>query len=473
MELKNYVEKVMNDYHVAGMSVAVIKDGQLVSAEGFGLRNVEENLPMTKDTVLPIGSTTKSFTAIALSMLVDEGKLSWDEPVKTYIPWLELADEYVTNNVTARDLMCHRTGLPRWDMQVAFGTMDDWKEQVKSFKYLQPNQAFRTKLQYSNQMVALAGHLVEALTDISYEEFVRERIFKPLGMTRSNFEVDSLAGYGDFSKGYVFTGENYMEPPYLHLGALNPAGGIVSTAVDMAQYMLFQLGDGTWNGERLVSEANMKEMHTHQMIGSPYFWEFDEVQSAEYGFGWMTDIYRGTKMLSHGGNTNGFSSQLALVPSQNYGIVALSNATSSFSVEALSNYAIDEDMGITEIPDWSAKYQEIFNKMMGEMMEGLQKRAAAKTPDTTPSCPVSDYAGNYVHPGFGTITLAEADGALNGTWNGNPVMFVHYQYDEYDMVLPTMGAQLPAAFVVEDGKIQGVKISLEEAPGINPVLFAR
>ncbi len=322
-------------------------------------------------------------------------------------------------------------------------------------------------------MVALAGHLVEALTDVSYEEFVRERIFKPLGMTRSNFEVDSLAGYGDFSKGYVFTGENYMEPPYLHLGALNPAGGIVSTAVDMAQYMLFQLGDGTWNGERLVSEANMKEMHTHQMIGSPYFWEFDEVQSAEYGFGWMTDIYRGTKMLSHGGNTNGFSSQLALVPSQNYGIVALSNATSSFSVEALSNYAIDEDMGITEIPDWSAKYQEIFNKMMGEMMEGLQKRAAAKAPGTTPSCPVTDYAGDYVHLGFGTITLTEADGALNGIWNGNPVMFVHYQYDEYDMVLPAMGAQLPAIFVVENGKIQGVKISMEEAPGIDPVFFAR
>ena len=473
MKLQNYIEKVMNDYHVAGMSVAVVKDGQVVSADGYGLRSTAENLPVTKDTVFAIGSTTKSFTAIALSMLVDEGKLSWDEPVKTYIPWLELSDEYITDHVTARDLMCHRTGLPRYDMQVAFGALDDWKEQVKTFKYLQANQPFRTKLQYSNQMVALAGHLVEALTDIPYEDFIRERIFKPLGMTRTDFEVDCMESYGDYSKGYVFTGEGFMEPPYLHLGALNPAGGIVSTAVDMAQYMLFQLGDGTWNKERLVSEANMKEMHTHQMIGSPYFWEFDEVQSAEYGFGWMTDIYRGTKMLSHGGNTNGYSSQLALVPSQNYGIVILSNATSSFSVEALSNYAVDEDMGIEEIPDWSAKYQVIFNKMMGDMIEGMQKRAAAKTPDTTTTNDVADYAGSYTHPGFGTITLTESNGALSGTWNGSPAIFNHYQYDEFDMVLPAMGAQLPASFVLEEGKITGVNVQVEEAPGIDPLFFAK
>lgn len=474
MNAKNYVEKLMKDYNVAGMSVAVVKDGKVLTAEGFGLRNVESKLPMTENTVLPIGSTTKSFTALALSMLVDEGKLCWDEPVKTYIPWLELSDPYLTEHVTTRDLLCHRTGIPRYDMQTAFGTMDDWKKQIQTFKYLQTNQPFRTKLQYSNQMVALAGHLIDVLTDFTYEDFIRERIFHPLGMTHSDFEVEALDKYEDHSKGYVFAGETHMEPPYLHLGAFNPAGGIVSNAVDMANYMMFQLGDGTWQGKRLVSEENMKEMHTHQMIGSPYFWEFEEVACAEYGFGWMTDIYRGLNMLSHGGNTNGFSSQLALVPSQQYGIVALSNATSSFSVEALSNYLIDEDLGIEEIPDWSARYHEIFDKMMGDAVAEIQKRAESKIPDTVPTKPIEAYAGIYEHPGFGTITLAVADGALAGDWNGNPTMFSHYQFDEFDMVLPAMGAQLPAEFTFDaNGAVEGIKVALEAAPGIRPDLFKK
>lgn len=473
MSVKQYVEKVMQDYAVPGMSVAVVKAGKVESVEGYGVRNIETQAPMTKDTVLPIGSTTKSFTAVALSMLVDEGKLSWDEPVKTYLPELKLSDKYLTDNVTTRDLLCHRTGIPRYDMQTAFYTLDDWKEQLKTFEYLQTCKPFRTKLQYSNQMVALAGHLVDVLTDLSYEDFIRERIFKPLGMTRSDFEVDALANYEDASKGYVFTGEAHVEPPYLHLGAFNPAGGIVSTAADMANYMLFQLGDGTFDGKRLVSEENMKEMHTHQMIGSPYFWDFEEVQCAEYGFGWMTDIYRGRKMWSHGGNTNGFSSQLALVPSQNYGIVALSNATSSFSVEALSNYAIDEDLGITDIPDWSSRYQEIFNKMMGEAMEGMQKRAEAKDPDAGLSLDLSAYAGTYTNPGFGTIELAVAEGALAGTFNGNPTMFNHYDHDEFDMLLPAMGAQLPATFRLEDGAVSGVSVVIEAEPGITPELFVK
>ena len=143
MQEINYVEKLMQDYHVAGMSVALIRHGEIAATRGYGLRDVEKQLPMTENTVMPIGSTTKSFTAIALSMLVDEGKLSWDEPVKTYIPWLKLATPELTDHVTARDLLCHRTGLPRYDMQVAFGAMDDKEAQIKSFQYLMPNKAFR------------------------------------------------------------------------------------------------------------------------------------------------------------------------------------------------------------------------------------------------------------------------------------------------------------------------------------------
>ena len=474
MQVANIAEKLREEYHMAGMSVAVVKDGEVVSADGYGLRNVADNLPMTKDTVLPVGSITKSFTALALGILADEGKLDWDEPVKTYIPWLKLSSQLLTDNVTTRDLLCHRTGVPRYDLQVAYDAKDDKEAMVQSLQYLETNAAFRTKLQYSNQMVSLAGYLVDVLSGTSYEEFVKERIFKPLGMDSTNFEIESLTEYEDVSKGYVFANDTFIEPPYMHLGAMTPAGGIVSTAADMAKYAIFQLGDGTVNGERLVSEANLKEMHTHQVIGSPYFWDFEEVQSAEYGFGWFVDIYRGKKMISHGGNTNGFSAQLTLLPEENFAVVALSNATSSFAVNAIGNILADEALGVEEIPDWSARYQEVFNNMMSGAMAGLQARAEAKIPDTTPTKPLEEYAGIYVHPGFGKMEFAMTEQGLAGTWNGLPAMLAHYHYDSFDLALPMLGQPVPAQFVIADnGSIEGIKVTIEAAPGIKPAFFAK
>ncbi len=473
MQLEQTIEKLRNDYHVAGMSVALIKDGQLVSAEGYGKRNVEEDLPMTKDTVMPIGSITKTFTSLALAMLADEGKLNWDEPVITYIPWLKLNNQVLTENVTARDLMCHRTGTPKYDLQAIYAATDDKEEMVRSLEYLQTTAAFRTRFQYSNQMVSLAGYLVDVLSGKTYEDFVRERIFAPLGMTSSNFEADSLTQYEDTSKGYVFANDTFIEPPYMHLGAFAPSGAIVSSVSDMAKFAMFQLGDGTWEGERLVSEAMLKEVHTHQMIGTPYFWEFEEIQCAEYGLGWFTDIYRGKKMINHGGNTNGFSAQMTLIPDEKFAVIALSNATSSFAVNALGHYAADEALGVEDIPDWSARFNEIFSNLMQGAMAGMQAKAEAKVPDTTPSKPLEEYAGKYVHPGFGTMEFALTEQGLAGTWNGLPAMLVHYNYDVFDLMLPVLGAAVPAEFVYEDGEIAGLSVMMEPTPGVKPEIFKR
>ena len=473
MQLEQTIAKLMEDYHVAGMSVALIKDGQVESVCGYGLRNVEEDLPMTGDTVMPIGSVTKTFTSLALAMLADEGKLDWDEPVKTYIPWLELHDQILTDNVTARDLMCHRTGTPKYDLQAIYAAPDDKKEMVRSLKYLQTSAAFRTTFQYSNQMVSLAGYLVDVLAGKPYEDFVRERIFAPLGMKSSDFEVASLGKYEKTSKGYVFANDMFIQPPAMHLGAFAPSGAIVSSAEDMAKFALFQLGDGTWEGERLVSEVMMQEMHKHQMIGTPYFWDFEETQCAEYGLGWFTDIYRGRKLINHGGNTNGFSAQMTLLPEDDFAIVALSNATSNFAVNALGHYAADEALGVADIPDWSARFNEVFTNLMSGAMAGMQARAEAKVPDTQPTRPLADYAGKYSHPGFGTMEFVMTEQGLSGIWNGLPAMLMHYNYDAFDLMLPVLGATVPAEFVLEDGEIKGLSVVMEGTPGIAPEFFAR
>ena len=471
MQLEQIVAKLREDYNVAGMSVALIKNGEIVSVEGYGVRDAAENLPMTKDTVMPIGSVTKTFTSLALAMLADEGKLDWDEPVRTYIPWLKLNNEMLTENVTARDLMCHRTGTPKYDLQAIYAAKDDKEEMVRSLEYLQTFAPFRTKFMYSNQMVSLAGYLVDVLSGKSYEDFVRERIFEPLGMTSSDFEIESLSKYEKASKGYVFANGMFIEPPYAHLGAFAPAGAIVSTAEDMAKFALFHLGDGSWNGERLVSEAMLNEVHSHQMIGTPYFWDFEETQCAEYGLGWFTDIYRGEKLINHGGNTNGFSAQMTLIPDEKFAVVALSNATSSFSVNALGHYAADDALGVEEIPDWSARFNKVFSDLMSGAMAGMQAKAEAKVPDTTTTGPIEEYAGTYTHPAFGKMEFALTDQGLAGTWNGLPAMLVHYNYDTFDLMLPVLGAAVPAEFVLEDGKIAGLSVVMEGTPGIKPEFF--
>ena len=473
MTTENMVQKLMADYNVAGMSVAIIRDGKLVSAEGYGLRDAGAQLPMTADTVMPIGSITKTFTALALGMLVDEGKLNWDAPVITYLPTLKLSSALLTENVTVRDLMCHRTGVPKYDLQAIYCVMEDGADMVRSLEYLETNAAFRTKLQYSNQMVSLAGYLIEVITGIPYKEFVRERIFEPLGMKSSDFEVESLSKYEKTSKGYVFANGTFIEPPYLHLGAFAPSGAIVSTASDMAKYALFHLNGGVVNGNRLISEENLREMHTPEVIGTPYFWNFEEFQSTEYGLGWFTDIYRGVKMIGHGGNTNGFSAQMTLLPAQNAAIVALSNATSSFSVNALGHIFADEALGVKDIPDWSGRFQEIFNNLMTGMMAGMQARAEAKIPNTTPALPFADYAGTYSHPGFGEMSFAMTEQGLAGTWNGLPAMLIHYNYDAFDLMLPVLGQAVPAQFVVDEGAIRGLEVTMEMAPGIKPALFEK
>ncbi len=473
MKAETMIEKLMKDYSVAGMSVAVIRDGRIVSTDGYGLRDVHQALPMTEDTVLPIGSITKTFTSLALGMLADEGRLDWDAPVITYLPSLKLYNDLLTQTVTVRDLMCHRTGVPKYDLQAIYCVKEDPAEMVRTLEYLEPAAALRTRFQYSNQMVSLAGYLVEVLSGQSYQAFVRERILKPLGMMSTDFEVSSLSKYEKTSRGYVFANDSFIEPPYMHLGAFAPSGAIVSTAVDMAKYALFHLGDGTWEGARLVSEENLRETHKPQVIGTPYFWEFEEFQSTEYGLGWFTDVYRGEKMINHGGNTNGFSAQMTLLPAKKFAVVLLSNATSSFSVNALGHIFTDEALGIEEIPDWSGRFREIFNNLMAGMMAGMKARAEAKVPGTTPTLQFEDYAGTYCHSGFGEMTFAMTEQGLAGTWNGLPATLLHYNYDAFDLMLPVLGQSVPAQFILDKGIICGLEVTMDPTPGVHPALFTK
>lgn len=468
----NKVEACINDmmkqWTLPGISIAMVKNGEVVNLNAFGKRSLKDDLPMETNTHLPIGSVTKSFTATAVSMLVEEGKLDWDTPVIQYVPWLKLQKEEVQNNATLRDLLSHNTGMAKYDAHAVFCTKDDRKEMIEDLQYLEFGTEFRSGVQYSNQMVMLAGYIVEVVSGMSWEEFVQERILNPLGMTNTTFKAEEIDQFDNYSFGYVFTGQDYMQTQFLPLRGVSPAGSICSTAEDMAKYVAFQMSDGMG----LVSKESLDMMHTKQANGTPYFWSFEEITDTNYGLGWFTDTYKGTKMVSHGGNTLGFSSLVTLLPEYDFGLALLTNGNSNFLIYPLTYMILDQIMNKEET-DWNAKFQETIGAIFAAMAQGQEAMMKAQVQGTTPSLSLVQLQGTYSHPAFGTLTLQENNNQLMGKLNNFDALLTHFNYDDFLLMLPLMGLTLPAKFIVEDNTLKALAIVFEPTPGINPVLFTK
>lgn len=457
------INELMEVWNVPGLALGIIRDGEVLFSKGYGKRNEKEE--MNDATVLPIGSATKSFTALVLASLVEEGKLSWDTPIKNYIPWLKLSDPIVTQKITVRDCLCHRTGLPSYDVHGVFCTKDDRKQMIHDLKYLEFNEDFRSKLQYSNQMVMLAGYVGEVVSGKSYEELVTTRILEPLGMNDTYLTIADMEKIDNRAKGYVFNGQENIELPYLSLKGIGPAGAINSTVKDMLKYLQFQLGDGS----PIVSKASMDEMHKAQMLGTPYFWQMAEIQESNYGLCWFVDCYRGKRMLSHGGNTLGFSALMTLLPEENLGIIVLTNSNSNFMIYDLTYRLLDEFLNIDE-QDWTIKMQQNLAPLMEGMMQSAKLKHENKLSQTHLSHPIENYSGTYNNPGFGSFQLKIENNQLVGTFNGYDLLLSHYHYDVYDVTLTLMGLSFLIKFETDfSGKISSLYAQLE--PTVQPIRF--
>lgn len=468
--LDNNAAELLSKWNLQGFSIGIVKDGKVLCTKGYGKRN--ETDPVDENTLMPIGSATKSFTALVLGMLVDEGKLCWDTPVKEYIPSLKLYDENVTQNVTLRDLLSHQTGVAAYDAQSIYPVPEVRSEIIPMLEYLRPEYEFRKGFRYSNQMVTLAGCVAEAVTGRSWEDLVKERILRPLGMENTLMSMKEMPEKENRSLGYIATPQGNLAQPYLDLKAVGPAGAIISSASDMVKYVCFQLGDGTWNGERLISRENLDEMHKTQVQGSPYLFALDEITETTYGLGWFTDLYRGQKMYSHGGNTLGFSALMTCLPSENLGVIVLSNGTTNFLPNAITYQILDDALGVEE-KDWTASINAVLGPLFAGMAAGMEAKAAARVPDTKPALQLNEYAGVYCSKGFGTITITCMDDQLSLMWDSYQGILTHYNYDVFDAAMFVYGVQAPLTFVVEEGNVIGFDMVVEPMPGIPPVRFEK
>ncbi len=470
--LSEVIEKGMETTNVPGLTIAIVKDGNIVYSEGFGYSDVENKIKMKPDTMLPIGSCSKTFTSTAAIMLQGEGKLDIDKPVREYIPEFELFDPIATQQATTRDLLCHRTGMPRHDhMWVNWKDLSR-KEVVKRLKYLPNNKPFRSIFQYQNHMFATVGYLIEAISGLKWEDFIIERIFKPLGIEEFDFNVKQDET-NKFAKLYTENekGEIKENPP-LVIDGLGPAGSINSTAIEMAKWVMFNLNGAKKDGKALIDEKVFPEVFNPNIPYQLLPFSVEGKINLGYGLGWFIDVFKGHKVIEHGGNVNGASALISMMPDKNIGLVILTNANSSSLPSAISYEIYDRFLGSIDKIDWVQCYYNNYKSLLETMKKMAFEIYTKKVEGKNPSHDLSEYAGDFSHGGYGdiNISISEDKSTLNFKLHDLDVDLKHLHYDIF--TYETMGLPFCVSFKTGlFGNIESLSINLE--PAIPPIEFVK
>jgi CubicO group peptidase (beta-lactamase class C family) len=473
--LDGFIAENLEKWQVPGVAVAIVRDGEVVLCEGYGTCNVEKEQKMNADTLLAIGSSSKAFTTMALGILVDDGKLDWDKPVREYLPTFRLQDPFASERMTPRDLVTHRSGLPRHDL-MWYNSEFTRQEIFDRLRYLAPNKDFRTYFQYQNLMYLTAGYLVGQLSEGSWEAFVQERIFAPLGMVNSNFSVEVSQQNPNCSLPYQKKDDEIEPIPFRNIDTVGPAGSINSNVVDMANWLVLHLGDGTFQGQRVISQSNLEQMHTPQMViqsmpGMDIYAKQPEIGHISYGMGWFIQHYRGHKMVHHGGNIDGFSAMVSFLPEQGIGAVVLSNLNSSQLPMVLCLNVFDRLLGMEQL-NWSERIKTEMDTLEQAMEASKEKSAEERKTDTAPSHPLGDYAGEYEHPAYGVLAVTQDGDQLVAHYNQMDFAMEHYHYDVFDLEYEQFEMVIKATFWLDvKGNVSQVSAPLE--PMVEPILFTR
>lgn len=470
--IEDFVRSVMQEWRVRGVALAVVKHNEVIYLQGFGQRDEARGLLVTKQTLFPIASCTKAFTTASMAILADQGKLDWDTPVREYIPSFKLYDPFATERATPRDLVAHRTGLPRHDLMWYHNLTATRQELFERLRYLEPTKDLRSFWQYQNGLYLAAGYLVEVLSGQSWEGFVQQHIFQPLEMKSSNFDiVQTSREADDFSHPYRELRDEVKEIPfYAAQAAIAPAGAIVSNVTEMSNWVLMHLNQGVYKDKRIISAPQVKQMHTPQMV-MPQMSQYPEEPYASYALGWRVKPYRGYPMVCHSGGIDGFRSLTTLFPREKIGIVVLSNM-GQLNIPEILTYSIFERLLNLDETSWSERFMKEHLSYKEAEKEGKAQSAAKRVVGSGPSHPLESYTGDFEHPGYGMLSVALEEGQLKGTFNGITIPIRHYHYDIFDFVWEIWNEELKASFLTNvKGDIDTLIVPFE--PTGNDIVFKR
>lgn len=470
-QLRELAGKAMDAWNIPGMAVGIVKDGELVFAEGYGYRNREDGLSVTPNTQFAIGSTTKAITALGVAMLVEDGLISWREPVISYLPDFRLYDEVATMRLNPIDLLTHRSGLPRHDF-AWYGSDRSRQELYQALRHLENSRDIRTEFQYQNLMYMAAGILIESVSGKSWEDFSAERIFKPLGMGNSNFSVNDMAKAADFSHPYLYSDGEINRIPFRNIDAIGPAGSVNSSVNDMSKWLKFLLNKGKADGKTIVESSTIDFLFIPQITMRG---ESGHSQYAGYGLGWMIEFYRGKRHFHHGGGIDGFITQVGLLPDAKVGYVVLTNNSGNAAGTMLGNYILDFYYDLDAI-DWAGRLMPKDSPADEETPELVDVTDEAEPDEnrvkgTSPSFALKNYAGTYNNKGYGTLEIKYEDGTLKGYINSMEMELEHWHYDVFKTEVMA-GTTIMLQFQMDmDGNITAVRVPVEAS--VSPIVFER
>ncbi len=466
-----YVAGVQRQFEVPGIAVAIVKDGKLVLAKGYGVRTLGDPAAVDAHTLFGIASNTKAFTATALAILVEEGNLRWDAPVIDYLPWFQMYDPFVTREMTIRDLLVHRSGLGLGAGDLLWWPTStyDRKEIARRLRCIKPATSFRTAYAYDNVLYSVAGEVIEAVSGQTWEDFVTSRILARVGMRESNVRHSAAAAGANVATPHASIGGHVRPIAPFTSDNVNPAGGINTSATDIAKWLMVQLDSGKLaDGTRLFSPRTTFELWT---IVTPYRVsrlapELSALQAsfAGYGLGFEMRDYRGHKIVSHTGGLPGYVSRVTMVPNERLGIAVFTNQEATEAFQAITYRLLDYYLAAPPT-DWLPVFARL--KASNDSANAAEERGAAAKRDSTsrPSLPLDRYAGTYRDAWYGDVIIALEAGKLVMRFSHTPSLtgdLEHYQYDTF--IAHWRDRELRAdAYVTfalkPDGSIDRVKMS--------------
>jgi CubicO group peptidase (beta-lactamase class C family) len=465
----DYMAKVLVDWNVPGIGVGVVVKDKLVFAKGYGYRDYGRKLPFTPTTTQPIASNTKLFTTIAAGMLVDDGKLDWDAPIREYVPSIKFYSDDLDRTITVRDMLSHRTGITRHD-SIWYKSDFNQKDLFNRLRYLEPSQTPRTVFLYNNMMYAGAGYSIELLSGQPWEAVVRDRILRPLGMKSTTFTIDDMLKTAEPGVPYTErrdSTELYQIPYYSDAIGVAPAGAINSSIVDMSKWLIALMNDGMLEGQRVLPRAAIRESLAPSIALPNTGLEtrgWGELLNAAYGMGRWTASYRGHLIAYHGGDLPGFHSQVSTMPSDGIGVIVFVIGNHAAPLYNIVTYNVYERLLGLSLTPWSERQNEIRlkNKEAGKLAR--TKAGSGRVEGTRPSHTLDDYVGEFAHPAYGVLTISKNNGSLLFDFHKIRLPLSHFHYDRFDTPDDEQDGKWSVSFITNpQGEVDRAEMSLDEA----------
>ncbi len=433
--VKSLVEAARIAWEVPGVGLAIVKDDKTIYLAGHGVREFGKPEPLTEHSIFQIASMTKAFTTAGIAMMVDEGKMAWDDPVRKHLDYFRLADPHADALVTIRDLGSHRTGLPRHD-QLWIRTGFPREDLIRRMAFAKPNAPFRSLYQYQNLMFTSAGEALGHASGLGWDGFIKERILAPLGMTDSLTAHTDMTRASDRAMPHTKDKKGPTVAQWGNFDNIGGAGCIASSVGDLSRWLRFQLAGGLYDGKRLVSEKNLRETHLPSMVirlAPPTSDLQPDYTQSSYGMGWQINHYRGEMLVMHSGSLNGFRALITMVPRLKLGFVILANQNGTNLNEALTNTLLDEFLGLPKARDWNAHMLSVVRRNEESDAREKREKEEARKKDTKPSLSLSAYVCLYREPAYGDAKVIFEDGKLKIEWAQTKGEMEHWQFDTWQL----------------------------------------